>query len=135
MPRRTTRKQTPILPDEYGFKVRPEDLKIVVKYQLNGEPFSEVEKKRFIGHLKREHYYHYYLSGQFSYKFKDYATFTKGIFLWKGGNGNHSEASSRVLQLLATHREDENLYSDNLPEGVTGRIILRESSPYVSEIS
>ena len=135
MPRRATIKKSPILPDEHGFKVGPNDLKIVVNYQIDGWPLNEEEKRKFIGHLKREHYYHSYLSRKFSYTFIDYDEITKGVFVWKGGNGDHSEASFRVLQLLATQREEEYLHSHSLLEGVSGRIILSESSPYVAEIS
>ena len=123
-----------ILPDQDGFKVGPEDLKIVVTYQWEGGPLTEEQQNKFIRKLKREKYYYDYLSRKFSYKFQEGENSTKGIFLWKGGNGDHSEASHRVLELLATKIRNETLYNETLPEGVSGKISIRESSPYVSEI-
>jgi hypothetical protein len=131
---RLTRKKTPILKDGDGFKVGNDDLKIVVKYTKNGLPLNKEEQSKLIRQIKKEKYYYDYLSRKFSYNFTEFDRFTRCAFLWKGGNNNPSEASNRVLELLASGTRNKPFAMTTLPDDVEGLIDLGESSPYVAEI-
>ena len=121
--------------DKNGVNWNPEhDAKIVVKYQSRGEELTEEEQEQIIKNIKQDHYYSYYLAGRFKYKFIDEEGYTKGVFIWKdaGGGGQH-EAGERVIEMLATKCKNQKTLNETLPEGVTGVVMLRESSPYVAE--
>ena len=121
--------------DENGINWNPEyDAKIVVKYQSKDGELTEEEKEQFIKQVKKHDYYPDYLSKRFRYKFVDMDGYTKGIFIWKdaGGGGNH-EAGLRVIEMLATKCKNFRTQNETLPEGVTGVVMLRESTPYVAE--
>jgi hypothetical protein len=78
----------------------PENLLIVVHYTGPNGTLTEEEKKRFIKNLKKEHYYHVYLSGKFRFTFADRDDgCTEGRFIWKEG-WHTGEANERVIALL-----------------------------------
>ena len=79
---------------------RPENRLLTINYYSANSSLSEEEKKTLIKNIKKQKYYHDYLSGKFRYVFIDKIGFTEGRFLWKGGAGDWGEASDRVLDLL-----------------------------------
>lgn len=96
-------------------------LQIVAHYTSDGDVLSEEEKKKLIRNIKKEHYYHTYLSGHFKFAFEDLDGLTEAKYTWKGAAGANAstfgESYDRVLALLVGNRYDV------LPEGVKGKVV------------
>lgn len=101
-----------------------ENLAIVVRYVCEGGPLSEEQKTKLVKNIKKEHYYHSYLSGVFRYAFADSESNTVATYLWKGGAGDTGEAGERVLGMLT------GAYYETLPEGVKAKLIGTKEVSY-----
>lgn len=88
---------------------KPENRQYIVRYST---PLTEEQKKRLIRNIKKEHYYHVYLSGKFKFSFEDSKKYTEATYLWKGGAGDWHEAGERVHAILTVS-----------PEGVSAKLI------------
>lgn len=95
---------------------KPENRQFIVRYKFGNMPLSDEQKKRLIRNIKKEHYYHAYLSGKFKFSFNDSERYTVATYLWKGGAGDWHEAGERVPALLTG---DFNV----LPDGVTAELV------------
>ena len=94
----------------------PESLLIVVHYTGPSGTLTAEEKKRLIRNLKKERYYHIYLSGNFRFTFADGDDgCTEARFVWKSGTVD-GESGERVIALLLGD-------FDILPEGVTAELV------------
>jgi len=111
------------------------DLNIIVKYQSKDGALTQAEKDTFLHTLRNDTYYHTYLSGRFSETFQDMDGYTNGIFVWNDANGvDLHEAGYRVIELLATNHQTYTTQNETLPNGITGVVMLHESSPWVAKI-
>jgi len=88
---------------------------IIVRYTCDGTALSGAQTKEFIKKLKKEHYYHVYLSGKFKAAFSDGVGYTTGTFTIKDAPGN--EATGRILGMLT------GVYYDTLPAGVSAVLV------------
>ena len=95
---------------------KPENRQFIVRYKCDNMPLSDEQKKRLMRNIKKEHYYHTYLSGKFKFSFADSENCTVATYLWKGGAGDWREAGERVPALLTGD-------FDVLPDGVTAKLV------------
>jgi hypothetical protein len=105
---------------------KAENLEIVVRYTCDGGALSGEQKLKLIKNIKKEHYYHDYLSGVFRYAFVDSESNTIATYLWKGAAGDTHEAGDRVLGMLTGD------YYETLPEGVKAKLIGTNEVSYKS---
>jgi hypothetical protein len=88
---------------------------VIVRYTCDGIALTAAQTKEFIKKLKKEDYYHDYLSGKFKAAFSNEGGYTTGVFTIKDAPGN--EATSRVLGMLT------GIYYNTLPAGVSAVLI------------
>jgi len=89
---------------------------VIVQYKCDSGALSEAQTKEFMKKLKKEHYYHVYLSGKFRAAFSVGPGYTTGVFTIKDAPGN--EATDRVLGLLTGAS-----FYNTLPAGVSAVLI------------